>query len=202
MYLDRPLTGTTKFATGKGSARKTLQILGGKPEKDFDVDIGWAKVHVNTKGSLKIDFKGGKEAVDERWASEKERMEEYDKQSYEDLPQESVRGRVAKAIPPNGLGKVLLPQYSTRKLKIYAINDDFIRDNFVDTVIGTDGRAGIDWGQGGHHWIFPMIPEDEIWVGRSLSPSDRPKFILHEIAEREKMMKGMDYSTAHNDYAN
>jgi hypothetical protein len=109
---------------------------------------------------------------------------------------------VAKAIPPNGLGKVLLPQYSTRKLKIYAINDDFIRDNFVDTVIGTDGRAGIDWGQGGHHWIFPMIPEDEIWVGRSLSPSDRPKFILHEIAEREKMMKGMDYSTAHNDYAN
>lgn len=202
LYLSHPPPGVTKFATGKGSAYKTLQVIGGKPEKDVDIDVGWANIHISTKGALKMSFKGGKEAVNERWASEKERMEEYDKQSYEDLPQESVRGRVAKAIPPNGLGKVLLPQYSTRKLKIYAINDDFIRDNFVDTVIGTDGRAGIDWGQGGHHWIFPMIPEDEIWVGRSLSPSDRPKFILHEIAEREKMMKGMDYSTAHNDYAN
>jgi hypothetical protein len=202
MYLDKPLTGTTKFATGKGSAAKTLQILGGKPERDFDVDVGWAKVHVSTKGALKIDFKGGKEAVDERWAAEKERMEEYDRQSYEDLPEETVRGRVAKAEPPRGLQKMLLPQYSSRKLKVYAVNGDWIRNEYADVSIGD--RNGVDFTMGGHPKVYwKIIPSGEIWVEKSLSPLERKPVILHEIEEYEKMKNdGIEYNDAHNDYAN
>jgi hypothetical protein len=202
MYLDRPLPGTTKFATGKGSAYKTLQVIGGKPEKDVDIDVGWANIHISTKGALKMSFKGGKEAVNERWSAEKERMEEYDKQSYEDLPEESVRGRVQKAEPPRGLQKMLLPQYSSRGLKVYAVNGDWIRNTYADESIGD--RLGIDFVSGGHAFVYwKIIPENEIWLEKTLSPTDRKAVLLHEIEERDVMKnKKIEYSEAHNDYAN
>lgn len=56
-YFDRPLPGTYKFATGKGSAEKTIQVLGGNPPNDMDVDIGIAIVHLKRAGNdMTIDF--------------------------------------------------------------------------------------------------------------------------------------------------
>jgi len=87
MSLDHPLPGTTKFAVGKGSARKTLQILGGRPPMDADVDMGWASIHISAKdGKMDIRFGGGQEAAEDRWAMEREAMGELEREAYEGIP--------------------------------------------------------------------------------------------------------------------
>ena len=97
IYLDNPLPGTKKFAVGKGSAAKTLQVLGGPPPKDADVDMGWAKIHISSKnGQLMIDFAGGTAAANERWSQERQQMGEVERQSYEQLPTEPVVSRIPK----------------------------------------------------------------------------------------------------------
>ena len=59
-----PLPGTYKFATGPGSSYATLQVLGGKPPDDVDVDLGWAKVHITKQrgNDLEIKFLEGETA--------------------------------------------------------------------------------------------------------------------------------------------
>ncbi len=96
LWLDKPLPGTYKFATGKGSAYKTLQVIGGPPPKDADIDMGWAKVHISSKGKdLTMTFAGGQEAANERWTAEREAMDEMAKQSYAEMP----NGQIAERIP-------------------------------------------------------------------------------------------------------
>jgi hypothetical protein len=106
-HLTRPLPGTTKFATGRGSAYKTLECLYGKPEKDVDLDLGWAKVSIKTKGGqLHMSFGGGKEAIESRWAGEKARDIErnIDKgiEPYEELKErvEALESGGAPPVPP------------------------------------------------------------------------------------------------------
>jgi len=49
--------GTYKFASGKGSSYKTIQILGGSPEKDVDLNLGWVNIHITAKnGQVDIDY--------------------------------------------------------------------------------------------------------------------------------------------------
>jgi len=50
--------GTYKFAVGKGSAYKTLQVIGGKPPQDVrDIDLGWARINIKTRGGvLEIEY--------------------------------------------------------------------------------------------------------------------------------------------------
>lgn len=87
IYLDNPLPGTKKFAVGKGSARKTLQILGGAPPQDADVDMGWAQIHISSKdGKIDIQFGGGEEAANDRWAMEESKMSELERESYSGIP--------------------------------------------------------------------------------------------------------------------
>ena len=50
--------------------------------------------------------------------------------------------------------------------------------------------------------LLVLMPRNEIWVEKSLTGLDRKATILHEMAERREMEGGMDYSDAHNDYAN
>lgn len=87
MSLDHPLPGTTKFAVGKGSAKKTLQVIGGRPTQDADVDMGWAQIHISSKnGQMDITFGGGQEAANDRWDMEREAMDELERESYEGIP--------------------------------------------------------------------------------------------------------------------
>lgn len=62
--------GITSFRIGKGSAKRSLQIIGTPlTDIDTDVDMGWVKAHVSYKdGQATIEFKGGIEAVTKRWA--------------------------------------------------------------------------------------------------------------------------------------
>lgn len=100
IYLDEPLQGTYKFAVGKGSAAKTLQVLGGPPNEDVDVDLGWTQVHISSKGKeLQMNFTGGKEAANTRWTEEKQRMDELEKMSY-DIDQSKVIEKIPRGLKP------------------------------------------------------------------------------------------------------
>ncbi len=56
-WSKKALPGTYKWATGKGSAYATIQVLGGNPPEDVDVDMGIALVHIKAKGKdVEIDF--------------------------------------------------------------------------------------------------------------------------------------------------
>ena len=90
-----PMRGTYKFAVGKGSAAKTLQVLNGMPPEDAYVDLGWADIHIASKqGKLEIRFTGGKEAVKKRWAEEYAGMDAMDREAYDDLPPTPVTMKV------------------------------------------------------------------------------------------------------------
>jgi hypothetical protein len=90
-YLDYPLPGTYKFAVGKGSAAKTLQVLGGAPAQDAVIDMGWATVKIKSKGGqMEMSFEGGDEAIAQRWADERA-MDAYERQSYEALPRQFIQ---------------------------------------------------------------------------------------------------------------
>jgi len=55
--VKNPPSGVYKFATGPGSAYRTLQVLGGKSPEDVDVDLGWAKVHIGSKRGQDLEIK-------------------------------------------------------------------------------------------------------------------------------------------------
>lgn len=50
---------------------------------------------------------------------------------------------------------------------------------------------------GGHDRIYSFVPEGEIWIDDSTHPEEREYIILHEIHERNLMLKGMHYEKAH-----
>ena len=72
-YLTYPLPGTSKFASGRGSASKTIQILTGTLDHEIFIDLGWSNAHIYNDGQeLKIDFSGGQKASNKRWLEKKE----------------------------------------------------------------------------------------------------------------------------------
>ena len=207
------MPGAYKFAVGKGSAYKTLQLINGVGAEDADVDLGWAQVHISAKGKeLSMTFSGGKEAVEERWAMEREAMDELERESYAEVPEGEIseripRGVIRRQVAPVGLQKVGLPQYRTRKTKVYLVNGQYVRDVYDQ-----------DFTQGGHHKVYPeFIPPSEIWLDRSLDTTDvngevryslvdRKATLLHELVESEDMGKargkGEEYDEAHSEVAN
>jgi len=115
LSLDHPLPGTKKFAVGKGSARKTLQVIGGRPPQDADVDMGWAQIHISSKnGQMDIQFGGGQEAANDRWAMEQQYMDELAKESYQGIPQGLVETsripRKRTSLPLENVGEVYPPE--------------------------------------------------------------------------------------------
>ena len=197
LYLDQPLPGTYKFATGKGSAARTLQVIGGPPEQDADIDMGWAQVHISAKGKeLEMDFAGGEEAANVRWDAEREAMDALDQQSYAGMPEDGRAERIPRGPRRDegaiGLQKVELPQFRAGKVRIYLVNGDFVRDNY-----------NVDFTMGGHDRVYPkFIPPNQIWIDNRMAREDIRATILHELVERREMSEGVSYEEAHSDYAN
>ena len=71
-------------------------------------------------------------------------------------------------------------------LVIWLVNGRLIRSDFF-----------IDFVDGGHHLIYPWIPQNEVWIDDDLQPNEYPFVILHELHERELMAKGWTYNKAH-----
>jgi hypothetical protein len=132
-----------------------------------------------------MEFKGGKEAIESRWAEEKA-LTELERQSY-DIQEGSFSERIPRTRQTPELSKMELPQYSTGDVKVYLVNGQYIRDN-ID----------IDFTQGGHGKVYKFIPENEIWIDRSLdTPEDKKATFLHELAEYNAMGEAIGKNTAY-----
>jgi hypothetical protein len=51
---------------------------------------------------------------------------------------------------------------------------------------------------GGHGYVYPWVPKDEIWVERETDPAEVPFVLAHEFVERQLMRDdGREYDPAH-----
>lgn len=73
-------------------------------------------------------------------------------------------------------------------LSVWLINGRLARSAFF-----------LDFMDGGHHLIYPWIPDKEVWLDDDLVPKEYPYVLLHELHERMLMAKGWSYNKAHPD---
>ena len=83
--------------------------------------------------------------------------------------------------------KKLLPQYSTKRLRVYSIPQTLAIK-----------LVGVKFVGGGHGMVYKEIPDGEIWIAAELFKSLEGKYFLyHELYEHQKMAMGMSYNDAH-----
>lgn len=72
-------------------------------------------------------------------------------------------------------------------VQVWAVDGAAVRNRFTSRFIG-----------GGHHWVYPWIPENEVWIEEATPEEDQPYYLLHELHERKLMQRdALDYDTAH-----
>ena len=83
--------------------------------------MGWAQIHISSRdGKLNINFGGGEEAAEERWANERERMEQLERESYEERPSESIIRKIpSKKVSPFTISEGEIPEESIEKQPTY-----------------------------------------------------------------------------------
>lgn len=69
------------------------------------------------------------------------------------------------------------------------------RIRYVDGARIRDRHVG--FALGGHGYVYDWIPKSEVWVEKILKGCDRKATVVHELAEREAMKRGMHYEAAH-----
>lgn len=102
------------------------------------------------------------------------------------LMQKEIRLKKDKEKLIDSIHKKLLKNYSNKKLKVWIVNGEAVRDIFF-----------IDFTEGGHDRVYNFVPRNEIWIDDDLMPEDIKFVLLHEIYERRLMSKGMSYDSAH-----
>lgn len=62
-------------------------------------------------------------------------------------------------------------------------------------------RSGFDveFTEGGHDRVYDYVPHNEVWIDNDLLAAERPFVLLHELHERNLMVKGEPYEEAHAD---
>ncbi|HPA25918.1 MAG TPA: hypothetical protein PLK76_04130 [bacterium] len=82
----------------------------------------------------------------------------------------------------------ILKKYSNQKVQVWLVDGELVRDLYF-----------IDFVQGGHHYVYRFMPENEVWIDNDLSRAEYPFVILHELHERHLMRdKKLGYDEAHN----
>lgn len=74
-------------------------------------------------------------------------------------------------------------------VEAWLVDGDVLRDCFKT-----------DFVEGGHGYVYPWIPNDEIWIEDEVDPPEREAILLHEYVELVKMRdEGWDYPEAHEE---
>ena len=55
----------------------------------------------------------------------------------------------------------------------------------------------IDFTAGGHDKVYEFVPENEVWIDDDIVEIERGYVLLHELHERNRMIKGWTYNKAH-----
>lgn len=71
-------------------------------------------------------------------------------------------------------------------VSVWIVNARLVRSVFDD-----------DFASGGHDHVYEYVPENEVWIDDTLKAAERPFSLLHELHERNLMIKRMDYDRAH-----
>jgi hypothetical protein len=80
-----------------------------------------------------------------------------------------------------------LKKYSHPKLKVFVVDGQYVRNNY-----------NVDFTEGGHHYRFDFIPENEIWLDLDVNVKEIKFVLLHELIERRLMKtKNLEYDLAH-----
>jgi hypothetical protein len=71
---------------------------------------------------------------------------------------------------------------------VYTVDPEYVA-SFVD----------VGWAEGGHGYVDPYTPKDEVWLGQHLSERRKERVLVHEMRERRLMRDGQAYDPAHHD---
>jgi hypothetical protein len=71
-------------------------------------------------------------------------------------------------------------------LQVWIVNGRLVRSVF-----------DIDFTAGGHDHVYEFVPQGEVWIDDDIIEKERGFVLLHELHERNQMVKGMPYSKAH-----
>lgn len=88
--------------------------------------------------------------------------------------------------------KIYVSEYAVIKdvdgtVRIYLVSGEYVRDLYKT-----------DYVEGGHDYVYPWIPENEIWIDSVIDPEEIPVIVLHEFTERTLMKyKKISYARAH-----
>lgn len=73
-------------------------------------------------------------------------------------------------------------------VKVFLVDGELVRD-----------RLTIEYTMGGHHYRYPFIPENEVWIDNGMDRDDIEATIKHELHERNLMKYDkLSYSQAHH----
>jgi hypothetical protein len=88
--------------------------------------------------------------------------------------------------------EVYLETYATLPDKDGTVEVWIVDGNVVRSLYKTD------YTEGGHGYVYPWVPQDEIWIEESLDHHELPYIVSHEYLERRLMRDAkIDYDTAH-----
>jgi hypothetical protein len=77
--------------------------------------------------------------------------------------------------------KKFLKSYSKNGVEVWIVNGELVRFFFF-----------IDFTEGGHGFVYPFVPKNEVWLDDDLNPRERKFVLLHELHERNLMSKWMN----------
>ena len=71
-------------------------------------------------------------------------------------------------------------------IKVWVVDGEEVRKRFKP-----------DWRMGGNGEAYKFIPPGQVWIENTVSETERPAIILHEVAEMLDMLEGAPYLRAH-----
>jgi hypothetical protein len=155
------------------------------PKKEFWIDkervLGEEKYYIDSMLVMtRLLSKGVSHAEAVRKADAIERRE----RSKSKLIRKEIKIKKQKDEVLKIIHKRLLRKLSNDNLRIWIVNGKLVRDLFF-----------IDFVEGGHGYVYPFIPKNEIWIEEDVEHKEIKFILLHELHERNLMAKGWCYDT-------
>jgi hypothetical protein len=114
-----------------------------------------------------------------------DRVERKERRRAGDVRKVTHRG---KELPDAGVVHERLWKKLENGVTVWIVNGRLVRSAF-----------DIDFTAGGHDHVYEFVPEGEVWIDDAIEEKERGFVLVHELHERSRMAKGLQYSKAHNE---